>query len=155
MGKKVESFQSNDGVLFGSEYEMLVHEATTSLVEEFPQLKMQIPFIMQNVDRIAAILHSIGSHTLPPEGSHTIVQSTRAEDGSHYISGWSEQEDRGGCDCSAGLAGNGGPHDPSCPMFRAEVRCRYAHPPGTRCPACASVPKGVTVIPALEAKARG
>lgn len=112
MGKKVESFQSNDGVLFGSEYEMLRHEATTALVEEFPQLKMQIPFIMQNVDRIAEILQPIGSHTLSLKGP---------------------------------IEADG----------QGTVHCRYAHPPGSRCPACADVPKGVTVIPALEARARG
>lgn len=35
------------------------------------------------------------------------------------------------------------------------VRCRYAHPPGSRCPACSHVPSNVTVIPAPEARARG
>lgn len=28
-----------------------------------------------------------------------------------------ETEDRGGCDCSASLAGNGRPHHPTCPMY--------------------------------------
>lgn len=74
MGNKVESFQSADGVLFGSEYEMLVHEATSALVEEFPQLKMQIPFIIGNVDRIAEILQPIGSHNRALDGSHTVAQ---------------------------------------------------------------------------------
>jgi hypothetical protein len=59
MGHKVDSFQSNDGVLFTSEEAMLIHEATVDLQEEFPNLKMQIPYIIANVNRIAAILAPI------------------------------------------------------------------------------------------------
>lgn len=152
MGKKVESYQSNDGKLFGNERDMLLHEAEIALTEEFPQLRVSIPVIMKNANRIAEIMAAIGSHTPEPEGTHTIVQTTRAEDGSHYISGWDELA--GTCDCSAGMNG-ASDHAPSCPSFKGTVRCRYAHPPGSRCPACQDVPRGVTVIPAPEARARG
>lgn len=94
MGKKVESFQSADGVLFNSEHAMLTHEATNALVEEFPQLKMQIPFIIANVDRIAEILGPIGSHNAKLDGSHTIVQSSEGSDGRRFISGWFERSSR-------------------------------------------------------------
>lgn len=48
-----------------------------------------------------------------------------------------------------------GSHTPEPQGTHAEVRCRYAHPPGSRCPACADVPRDVTVIPAREGRARG
>lgn len=41
------------------------------------------------------------------------------------------------------------------PETTLEVRCSYAHPTGSRCPACQDVPKNVTVIPRPEARARG
>lgn len=78
MGHKVESFQSNDGVLFGSEEAMLIHEATVDLSEEFPQLKVQVPFIMSNAARIAAILspiHVFATRQAAPE----VVEQRRRE----------------------------------------------------------------------------
>lgn len=148
MGHKVESFQSNDGVLFGSEEAMLIHEATVDLQQEFPNIRFQIPYIVANIDRIAAILAPI--HALNVRATaDTIIETTRAADGSRYVSGMKpsaaprfpcpgvlryagpktvvtpliredevDREDRGGCDCSASMSGNGPPHHPTCPMHR-------------------------------------
>lgn len=56
MGKQVESWQSDDGKLFSSQEDMVRHEITVALTEEFPQLKVQIPFIMAKADRFAKIM---------------------------------------------------------------------------------------------------
>lgn len=103
MGTKVTSWQSDDGVLFTDEGDMLRHEVKTALVEKFPELKSSMTAIMDNIERISEIIEPLASyfrknHPEAPE------ETTR------------EPEDLGGCDCSALMAGNGGPHAISCPM---------------------------------------
>lgn len=100
MGKKVESYQSDDGKLFPTEEAMLLHEANIALSEEFPALKMSVPVIMTNAKRISALLEPLASFYAKnhPEPS---AQTTL------------EPEDTP-CDCAALMAGNGGPHHPTC-----------------------------------------
>lgn len=56
MGKKVNSYQSDDGVLFPDERSMVLHEIEVALTEEFPRLRIQIGDIMASVDRISEIV---------------------------------------------------------------------------------------------------
>lgn len=105
MGKQVESWQSDDGKLFSSQEDMVRHEITVALTEEFPQLKVQIPFIMAKADRFAKIMAKMAPFIKKDHPSGPGKPP-------------SEAEDRGGCDCSALLSGNSGPHAPTCPMHR-------------------------------------
>lgn len=143
MGKKVESYQSDDGKLFKTEEAMLLHEAQIALTEEFPTLKINVPFIMENAERISALLELLASYyaknhpAVVPETTLTTlraaceaVQKSDSMVCMNCDQAWDMNdpfppackppvaEDRGGCDCSASLAGNGGPHHPTCPMWR-------------------------------------
>lgn len=116
MGKKVESFQADDGKLFATEREMVMHEIDITLRKEFPALKIGLGAISQNADRLLEILQPLAS--CPPKNHPEPDSETTPE-----------------------------------PPVAEIVRCRYAHPPGTRCPVCQDVPNNVTVIPAPEARA--
>ena len=109
MPKKVESYQSNDGRFHASEIEAVRHEVLLALWTALPELRDRKMLVENNIDKIAAILKPLGSHIPDPEGSHAEAP---------------EPEDHGGCDCAASMAGNGPPHHPTCPMFRA---VRLAH----------------------------
>lgn len=146
MGKKVESYQSDDGKLFATEREMVMHEIDITLRKEFPALKIGLGAISQNADRLLEILQPLAScppKNHPAEVAQTTLEPPVAVDHGELV---------GTCDCSAGMNG-ASDHAPTCPSFKGTVlRCRYAHPPGTRCPACQSVPRHLTVVPAPEAK---
>lgn len=59
MGKKVESYLSDDGKLFTSERDMVLHEIEIALGEDFPELRVQMPLIMKSIDRITAIVQPL------------------------------------------------------------------------------------------------
>lgn len=141
MPKKVETYQSeNDGKFHATEIACVRHEVLAALWEGVPELRDRKLLVEANIDKIARILHPLGSHIPEPEGTHAEGPIDHGELA-------------GTCDCSAGMNG-ANDHARSCPSFKAVVHCRYAHPPGTRCPACSEVPPGVTVIPATEARQR-
>lgn len=113
MGKKVESYQSDDGKLFPTEEAMLLHEANIALSEEFPALKMSVPVIMTNAKRISALLEPLASYYAKnhPEPAEKTTLEHRLADGTRLPD--VEVEDTP-CDCAALMAGNGGPHHPTC-----------------------------------------
>ncbi len=56
MGKKVESYESEDGKLFRTEREMVLHEIDLAVRREFPALKIGLGQIALNADRLLEIL---------------------------------------------------------------------------------------------------
>lgn len=56
MGKKVESYESEDGKLFRTEREMILHEIDLAVRKEFPALKIGLGQIALNADRLLEIL---------------------------------------------------------------------------------------------------
>lgn len=83
MGKKVESFLSDDGVLFTDEYAMLKHEATIAITQEFPELKISMGTIMPKAERLAEILEPLATycrinHPRDPE-PETTLEVVRAQ----------------------------------------------------------------------------
>lgn len=80
MGKKVESFLSDDGQLFKNEYDMIRHEAWVALTEEFPELKIAMKPIMDRAERLAEILEPLATYCRinhPAEPPETTVQTIR------------------------------------------------------------------------------
>lgn len=124
MGKQVESWQSDDGVLFTDEKAMLLHEVKIALEEKLPEVKMAIPSLLakaQGVSEILAPLVDYYRKNHPDESVNTTREMLKhtAADGTPLPPVAVDEEDRGGCDCSALLAGNGGEHHhPTCPMHR-------------------------------------
>jgi hypothetical protein len=114
MGTKVESYRADDGTLFATEREMVMHEIGVTLRKEFPALKIQLGAIVHSADRLLEILLPLAG--CPPKNHPQSEAQTT-------------------------------PEPP------VAVRCRYAHPPGTRCPICQDVPRHITVVPAPEARA--
>lgn len=115
MGKKVESYQSDDGKLFPTEEAMLLHEANIALSEEFPALKMSVPVIMTNAKRISALLEPLASFYAknhPEPAAQTTLNRTTAMQRAGLLVD-PDREDTP-CDCAALMAGNGGPHHPTC-----------------------------------------
>ena len=106
MGKKVESYLSDDGKLFTSERDMVLHEIEIALGEEFPELRVQMPLIMKSIDRITAIVQPL----------HILHMKNHPEAPEETTRDWGELA--GTCDCSASLSGNSGPHHPTCPSYK-------------------------------------
>jgi len=65
MGKKVESYESDDGKLFKTEREMVLHEIDMTVRKEFPALKIGLGAISHNADRLLEILQPLAS--CPPK----------------------------------------------------------------------------------------
>ena len=61
MGKKVESYESDDGKLFKTEREMVLHEIDMTVRKEFPALKIGLGAISQNADRLLEILQPLAA----------------------------------------------------------------------------------------------
>ncbi len=127
MGKKVESYQSDDGKLFKTEEAMLLHEAQIALTEGFPTLKINVPFIMENAERISALLEPLASYyrkNHPEPSAQTTLKPGTLVEGRMYPLTGEVKVDRitpptkgpedTPCDCAALMAGNGGPHHPTC-----------------------------------------
>lgn len=102
---KVESYQSADGKFHATEIDAVRHEVLNALWLAVPELRDRKMLVENNIDRISEILQPLAAlqpkNHPDPSGETTL-----------------EPEDRGGCDCSATMAGNGGPHHPTCPMWR-------------------------------------
>lgn len=139
MGKMIQSYQSDDGQIFATELEMLAHEAKIALTEEFPQLKVSIPAIMQHSERISTILEPLAAYyrrnhpeTAEPETTleHTVFGASGKPkwDTCQPVPGVYENiqvpadhgELAGLCDCSAGMNGDTR-HSLDCPAYRATV----------------------------------
>lgn len=140
MGKKVESYQSDDGKLFQTEEGMLRHEAETAIREEFPNLKMSLPLIMDNAKRISEIMEHLASYyrkNHPALPAHTTLEPSAqpkwdACPKNLTVAGVpipviysdeclhepvAEEPEDVGCDCGALLAGNGGAeHTKTCSL---------------------------------------
>lgn len=105
---KVESYQSADGKFHATEIAAVRHEVLTALWQAVPELKDRKLLIENNIDRISEILQPLAA--LQPKNHPDPSAETTLE-----------PEDRGGCDCSANMAGNGGEHHPTCPLFRGRL----------------------------------
>jgi hypothetical protein len=128
MGKKVESYQSDDGKLFKTEEAMLLHEAQSALTEEFPTLKINVPFIMENAERISALLEPLASYyrkNHPAATPETTLSRTTAMQRAGLLVDPDSEDDDYGCDCGALLSGNAGSdHLISCPAHPENQRAR-------------------------------
>lgn len=74
MGKKVESYQSDDGKLFLNERDMVLHEIDITVRKEFPALKIGLGAIAQNADRLLEILQPLAA--CPPKNHPAEVAQT-------------------------------------------------------------------------------
>lgn len=97
---KVETYQSEDGKFHATELEAIRHEALNALGLAVPEIRDRWPLVTANIDKIAGALQHLAAHLAEnhPEPS---AQTTL------------EPEDTP-CDCAALMAGNGGPHHPTC-----------------------------------------
>lgn len=77
MGKKVESYESDDGKLFRTEREMVLHEIDITVRKEFPALKIGLGAISQNADRLLEILQPLAG--LQPENHPEVPAQTTLE----------------------------------------------------------------------------
>lgn len=74
MGKKVESYQSDDGKLFLNERDMVLHEIDITVRREFPALKIGLGAIAQNADRLLEILQPLAA--CPPKNHPEVPAQT-------------------------------------------------------------------------------
>lgn len=110
MPQKVETYQSNDGKLFAIEADAVKHEALVALFEMVPDLKDRINVVEKHVGNMADALYELAVYRRSEKmlAKHSSLLDGPADD----------NEDPGGCDCAAAMAGNGPPHHPTCPMHR-------------------------------------
>lgn len=82
MGNKVESYESEDGKLFRTEREMVLHEIDLAVRREFPALKIGLGQIALNADRLLEILLPLAGlqEKNHPEPVRSIA-TTRRSDG--------------------------------------------------------------------------
>jgi hypothetical protein len=110
MGTKVESYRADDGTLFATEREMVMHEIGVTLRKEFPALKIQLGAIVHSADRLLEILLPLAG--CPPKNHPQSEAQTTLEPPVAVDHG----ELAGTCDCSAAMNG-ASDHHPSCPSY--------------------------------------
>lgn len=125
MGKKVESYLSEDGKLFRTEREMVLHEIDVAVRKEFPALKIGLGQIALNADRLLEILQPLANLQTK---NHPEVKPENHPATDHG-------ELAGLCDCSAGFSG-ADDHAVSCPRFKPAYTPRW-----NACPPLAWEPK--------------
>lgn len=143
MPKKVETYETKDGKFFADQEIAISHEVLLDLFAAVPDLKDRMAIIQNNVGAIADALEPLASFrrndhplTTPDTTLTTLRERCEAVQKSDSMvcmncdQAWDMNdpfppackppvaEDRGGCDCSASLSGNSGPHHPSCPMWK-------------------------------------
>lgn len=107
MGKKVESYESDDGRLFKTEREMVLHEIDITVRKEFPALKIGLGAISQNADRLLEILQPLAA--CPPKNHPEVPAQTTL--------GPPVAEEP---DCTCGVSMNTPRnHHRTCPVYRA------------------------------------
>lgn len=111
MGKKVESYESEDGKLFRTEREMVLYEIDLAVRREFPALKIGLGQIALNADRLLEIL-------LPLAGlqdkNHPEAQPENHPD-NHALSRSGLMQ----CNCASLGQTNPRHHHRSCPIYTA------------------------------------
>lgn len=90
MGTKIESWKSNDGVLFTDEKAMVLHEINITIGEEFPDLKIVLPSLMKNALRLSEIMqpllafipkdHPEVEPKTTPTFMHDVIEDMRANE---------------------------------------------------------------------------
>lgn len=115
MGTKVESYRADDGTLFATEREMVMHEISVTLRKEFPALKIQLGAIVHSADRLLEILLPLAG--CPPKNHPQSEAQTTLEPPVAVDHG----ELAGTCDCAAGMNGSPRHHHRTCPSYNPAI----------------------------------
>ena len=139
MAEKIESWRSDDGLIWPTQMECVTHEVAKDLFARVPGLKDRDAIVRQNLDSIAKALlpycdlffrpdresieqyHARIDPPLAPARTTELISAENhpdipAENHPDDFS-WHNSEDVG-CDCGALLAGNSGaPHTDTCSLI--------------------------------------